>query len=263
MKDLAWIYISNTTSYGSQQQGWSTAHEGNGSLPPVANLAASWNGNAFLNQRVGIVLEDDLLFPMRITLDEAPPKKERHQYLLWKLKRHLPYPVEQVSLRYLPLSQANTYLTYSLPTPWLQEMDQLFQSNGVHCGYVGGLFSTLIENATNSRGKASIGIFGDFYLLAQQSGRGDYERFNVRRLPFLSDQRLDVETMVQQDLEPFCEQASAANPVYLYNFEPALDSEFRDIMRRLKTNLQHVHMAPPHGNALKRFKTYLERGGMA
>lgn len=260
MNDLSWIYISNQASEGSQGQGWRRSHISSDLLPAVSSLRQVWSEQAFSSQKVGVLLEDDMLYPMRITLDQTPPRRERHHFLLWKLKRHLPYPVEQVTLRYLPLQQPNTYLTFSLPTPWLEELDRMFREQGVHCGYVGGLFSTLLEEAKGFRGNTAICFFKDFYLLALQNSRGNYERFNVRRLPFDASNQLDFETLLAQDLAPACAAAGAASGIQLYNFAPDFDDAFRDIARQLMAQFPSVRMIAAQGSSLKRFQELLKNG---
>lgn len=260
MNDLSWIYISNQATEGTQANGWRRNHTSEERLPAVASLRQSWDAKAFSGQRVGVLLEDDMLYPMRITLDQTPPRKERHHFLLWKLKRHLPYPIEQVTLRYLPLQQPNTYLTFSLPTPWLEDLDRMFREQGVHCGHVGGLFSTLLEEGKSFRGTTAICFFKDFYLLAQQNSRGGYERFNVRRLPFDAAHRLDFETLLAQDLFPACAANGAGTVIQLYNFDPDFDDVFRDISRQLMAQFPSVRMMAAQGSSLKRFQELLKKG---
>lgn len=260
MTDLDWIYISSNRSEGSHDGGWQTLHAQSEGLPPAADLVAGWNAQAFSTKKVAVVLEDDFLYPMRIALDGAPPRKELHHFLLWKLKRHLPFPVEQVSLRYLPLTAPHTYLTFALPNPWLEALDRAFSDRGVHCGYVGGLFSTLLENATSLRSDTSVGFFGDFYLLTKRGKRGDYEHFSTRRLPYGVDGKLDLDTLIEHDLEPVCREAGSAK-VSLYNLAPELDRAFTEVFQRLKSNHASVWAAVPEGTALQRFQSYMGLGG--
>jgi len=260
MTDLAWIYISSKRTEGSHGGGWRSDHQSPEGLPQVADLVTGWDPRAFESKKVAVVLEDDFLYPLRIALDSAAPKKELHHYLLWKLKRHLPYPVEQVGLRYLPLTAPNTYLTFSLPNPWLDALDQSFSQRGVHCGYVGGLFATLLENTSTMRGNTAVCLFGDFYLLTKLGKRGEYERFSTRRLPYDVEGRLDLDTLIDQDLDPICRE-TGPNKVSLYNLAPELDTHFTKIFQRLKSHYPGVWAAVPEGSALQRFQKYMGLGG--
>ena len=263
MKDLCWIYISRHGLEGRHTQTWSARYEPGEGLPPLNVLSKAWERHAYASTKVAVLIEDDLLFPMRITLDETPPRKEIHHYLLWKLKRHLPYPVEQVTLRYLPLEAPNTYLTFALPTPWLEELHGHFQSHNIQCGYVGGLFATLLENTKAIRGTTAIGFFGDFYVLTKRNGKESYERFSARRLPFDASDALDTETLLQHDLEPVCQTGGPQTPVHLFNFAPELDPAFRQLSNQLKSRYSHVQVAETQGTALERFQRSFQAGGLS
>lgn len=263
MKDLHWIYISRHGLEGRHARNWSAPLETSEGLPSLEKLTNAWDRHAYQGAKLALLIEDDLLFPMRIQLEEAPPRKEISDFLLWKLKRHLPYPVEQVTLRYLPLDAPNTYLTFALPTPWLKELHDHFQANNIHCGYVGGLFATLLENTHAAKGTTAIGFFGDFYLLTTRNGRDGFQRFNTRRLPFDGQNQLDMDTLLSHDIDPVCQESDAQSQVHLYNFAPALDPAFRQLSEGLRQRYGHVRAATCHGSALDRFRASFQAGGMA
>ena len=262
MKNLPLIYINTHGCEGSHQGGWTQDLEGSGHLPPVAKLVAACDPRAFQSDRAAILLEDGLLHPLRVQLDEKVPARELSQFLLWRLKRFLPYPIDQVELRYLALREPGSYLTFSLPRTWVAELFEAFQQRGVHCGYIGGLFVTLLENRPALKDRMVLCLFRGIYLLAELDEQGGYSRFQTRRLPFRmgpEGEELDIETLIQADLAPLLKGQPAMT---LFNFEPGLASPFRALTEALGQHSGQVTAAPLAGPVLQRFTDCLQGRGV-
>ena len=259
MKNMNYIYLSNQAMQGSHQQGWSVNFDGDSRLPSAEHLTSLLDPAVFEGEKLSLLLQDSLLLPLRVVVEEKVGKRELNQYLLWKLKRFLPYPIENVLLRHVPLTDPNTYLTFSLPKSWVHDVFESFRKQGVHCGYLGGLFSTLLEGRPEFKGRLCFCLFADVYLLCEQTTQGVYETFNVRRLPLDTDGGLDLETLVDTDLTPALEQSD--RPLTMLNFEPDLEGPFAALVREVQNRAQ-VEQPALQGGTLERFQACLSQTGV-
>lgn len=246
MRDCTFFYLSDSFFLGPEGPVANWAE--NKGLPAIDRMRKVIQEAPLNHGQAGLLIKDDLLHPLRVDLEEKVPAKERSQYLLWKLKRFLPYPVDQVSLRYLPLAEENNYLTFSLPTAWTQAVHEAFKARGVHCGYMSGLFASLLENLTAMRGQTVIGFFEDCYLAASLDRNGTYQEMRTRRLPLLQDGNLDTQTLINADLA-FLQQRT--EPISILCFAPAYDQAVQDLCTALEVPSFPGGTASP--SALDRF----------
>lgn len=222
MNEIPLIYITPHQSQGSHGDGW-LLERADGALPLVKAWLDQLPESVFETEKLVLLISDALMYPLRVTLTEKVKANELDQYLLWKLKRYIPWPTDQVELRYLPLAGEHTWLTFSLPKPWCEGIFEAFRERGVHCGYVGGAFTYLLENQQHMRNHANLCFFNDYYLFAELDGGGFYQNFRMRRLPFRDDEGLDldVDTLYQQDLVALLTELE--RPLQVFNFEPRLE----------------------------------------
>lgn len=230
MTTLPLIYLDTQRLCGSHEGGWQVDLGGEGGLPTAADLLQRLPTSAFSSRQTALLIEDGLLFPLRIQLEQTVKGREVVDFLKWKLKRLLPYPIDQVQIRYVALQEENTYLTFSLPQPWVDTIYDKFSEAGVHLGYVGGLFSSLLENAPVLRGGVNIAFFRDMYLIAELDARGQYLRFHSRRVPFDGQGTVDLRTVLNVDLQPLFEQHPG--PIRLMNLAPELAISFPELIQR-------------------------------
>jgi len=205
-----WIFVRQTTCSGDWDSGWETALSGEGQLPQPLEIVHAAGAHEAPSEKLGVLLEDALLFPLRITLEEPAPRAELPRFLAWKLKRYLPFSADAAVIRWVDLPEANTYLTFSLPGGWAEKLVEGFAETGRQCGYIGGAFTTLLENVAGFRGRRAIGLFEDFYVTAALDERGRYTDYRLRRCP-ISDEHggLDAETLVT-DWQPLAAEADDA-----------------------------------------------------
>ncbi len=201
MKAKTLLYLTPRACLGSHAGGWRVDLDEAG-LPAPNQLLAQLPEVAFSAAQLAVLIADSQMHPLRVTVETKVKKSELSQYLGWKLKRFLPWPIDQVSLRYLPLAEPDTWLTFALPTTWLDALYAGFRERGVACGYIGGAFATLLEQQPRLRNHTNICFFDDTYMVAELDGSGAYRTFKSRRLPFrdLEGGQLDIDTLHHQDL---------------------------------------------------------------
>ena len=212
--------------------------------------------SVFQSDKAAVLLQDSWLNPLRIHLEEKVSRSELPKFLIWKLKRFLPYAADQAEIRHIDLGDGH-YLTFTLPKPWLQDLYQALADKGVACGYIGGLASTLLENRPYLTGKLSLCLFADTYVLCEQNEQGGYLDFRLRRLPY-NETQLDVETLVKSDLGPLMQKSE--RPLTAINFEPRLAGDFKN----LSNHLSGSNMTELHGPTLARFQScWNGQGGLS
>ena len=201
--------------------------------------------------KLAVLVKDDLMHPLRIELEERVPVREREAFLLWKLKRFLPYPTEQVALRFLELTEPNQFLTFSLPRTWIRELFDGLAGMGVHCGHIGGLFTTLLEHRPDWRDKRVLGLLEDYYMVAELEGGGRIRDFSGRRLPFDLEGGLDVNTLVNGDLAGRLQEET---PLVVVNLAPGLEQAMPGLAKMAADFTAPIElMVSPKANALNRF----------
>ncbi len=257
------IYLAPESCQGDHQNGWQQSLERSEGLPGVGQLMARMEPAVFERDRAALLLKDDLLHPLRIRLDQKAGNRELPDFLRWKLKRFLPYPIEEVRLRFVPLQEPLTYLTFSLPGPWLDALDGAFKEKGVQCGYIGGLFATLIENQPAFHDSLCLCLYHDFYLLTALDAEGNYLHFQMRRLPYAANERLDTGTLLHSDLEPVLREKAGAHRLIAINFEPALDADFHELVERLRAVSLPVKAPVQRGSTLQRFQNLMHAKAVA
>ena len=222
-----WIFVRQDSCAGDWDGGLQSALGGDGNLPAPLEIVRFAARRDAPNGKLGVLLEDALLFPLKITLEERAPRAELQRFLAWKLKRYLPFSADHAVIRWVDLPEENTYLTFSLPGSWPEKLVDGFAEEGRHCGYIGGAFTTLLENVTTFRERRSVGLFDDFYVTAALDKQGRYTDFRLRRLP-LTDDALDVETLVSD-----WQQAAATGPILLCDLRERVTDEPIATMKRL------------------------------
>ena len=257
MTDHPWIYLSPTECHGSHEGGWKQSLEPATDLPATSLVMDNLPAKVFATHRVGILLMDDLLHPLRLKLDQPAKPAELKPFLSWKLKRYLSYPIDKAEIRFLPLEEEHNYVTFSLPRPWVDGLFQALKTKGVHCGYIGGLFSTLLEKTRLCWNSFSIAFFDQVYLFAEVATSGKLLQFRTRRLPFGHDGSLDVATLVHSDLEAFLRADKTEKKVQVLNFSPDLQSHMAALQRELNQFRKDVVVPQLAGPALDRFITLM------
>ena len=249
---LNYIYIDQN---GAQGMGRRIDVPNQRGLPPVRALIEAF-GEHTPSGKLAVIIKDDLMHPLRVDLDEKPPAKELNQFLLWKLKRYLPWPIDQVEMRALPLKEDLAWLTFSLPKPWIAELYESLETRGAQCGYIGGLFATLLENNPLFRAHHTIAFFDDFYTIAHLDKNGDYHNLRSRRLPFDTNDQLDIQTLVQSDLDPLMQ---GDNQWALFSLAPQLDASLRAIKDALSVQTRYIEVVGQ--DPLERFQSCLHLKG--
>lgn len=241
---MKYLYLDHQQLIGEQWQQPLSATR----LPAAEALVDLAGKHLEGKDKLTLLLKDDLMHPLRIQLDEKVSPKDLDKYLCWKLKSFLPYDVDQIALRSLPLDHENTWLTFSLPKAWLNALNLRFKERGFHCGYVGGLMSTLLENSNYFNNKRTLCFFEDFYMLVTLDRKGQWRQCHTRRLPYGKEGRLDVDELVKADLEALF-QGDQQN--CMINFCAALDTDFHQIARKLSV----VDVPSVQGTALERYQS--------
>ena len=263
MTSFPYLYISTNDCQGSHGAGWHQSLPETEGLPPVPKLMAALSPEVFQTGKIGVLIEDDLLHPLRIEMEEKVSSRELPQFLLWKLKRFLPYPVDQAAMRYLPLREKGSYLTFSLPDSWVRELFEAFRKEKVHCGYMGGLFATLAENHPLLRDRLSICFYRDCYLVTELDAGGAYLDFRLRRLPYDQHGQLEVTTLVESDLAPLLRARETEKPVLLLNLSGVLDTFFERLVRALKTVEPELDAPLLRGATVARFLDFMAQKAVA
>ncbi|MDJ0838965.1 MAG: hypothetical protein QNK37_20765 [Acidobacteriota bacterium] len=189
-----WIFVKSNGCEGNWDDGWSIDLEPRELLPAAGEIAAAAGGTV-CPPKLGVLVEDALLHPLRLTLEERAPARELEKFLTWKLKRFLPFDVSRAKVCSAPLKEDNTYMTWSLPGTWLDQLTEGLAAQGAQCGYVGGIFATLLENSPGFRGSKIIGLFDELFIYAELDRSGGYLDYRTRRLPLREDGSLDDETL--------------------------------------------------------------------
>ena len=247
----AYLYLTKTTCQTANQSFELETEQG---LPSIARLFQALDTAATGDRKMAVLLQDDLLHPLRIELEQKPGRRELTQFLGWKAKKFLPWPIDDVALRYLPLAESNTWLTFALLQSWTTTLFDGFKARDIHCGYIGGLCMTLLENTPALRNHETLAFFDDFYLHCRLDQKGHYQHFGIRRLPFDAAGRLDTETLIGSDLQ------AMDGSLKILNFAPALDHQILPIRQALGQN----GPANTGGNTLERFLDVMQgRGGAA
>lgn len=249
MAAIPWIYINPQFIYGSHGSGWRKKLPESNGLPSAADVIAALDPAVFEHKKLRLVLEDDLMLPLQVELDKKVSQRELAQYLLWKLKRHIPYPTEQIELRYLSLEQGERYLTFSLPKFWLEPLHQGLKDRGVQLGYVNGAFLTLLDQYAACNDKLLLCVYRDFYLMTQLDKKGRMLWFRSRRLPYNDADQLDMQTWLHADLEPVVRGEAQGHEVIVFNFAEAHQAQGAALQRALAGLGATVSLKPEQASA--------------
>lgn len=256
MKAIPLIYIAPGVTQGTHAGGWHLDLASK-ELPPVKAWVDALPDDVFGADKLGLLISDAWTHPLRVTLEEKVKKSELPQFLTWKLKRYLPWPADQVTVRYLPLGDDDTWLTFSLPTPWLEGIYAALEAKGVACGFMGGAFATLLENQPRLRNHTNLCFFDDYYVLADLDSAGNYQHFSTRRLPFADSEghQLDIETLHTQDLA--VPLAKLERPLQVFNLAPGLEGSVQALGARIRQTGASVDAVRLEGNPLQRLEASL------
>ena len=257
MTQLPLIYVTSHHCQGDQNGGWTQSLDSKEDLPPVSALTPIFDNHAS-GRKLALLLEDGLLYPMKVTLDRKAGKRELPQFLSWKLKRFLPYPIEQVALRFVPLQEPLSYLTFSLPNPWVSGLFDHLQKQNIHCGYVGGALCSLLESCPGLREKWVFCLYDDFYLLCLLDKTGAYLEFRNRRLPFTAGQDgvLDRETLLNSDLVPLLTKKRV--PLVALDFSSQRQDAFGPLVEEMEKLSQGLQVFDGEGSFLQRYRRIWE-----
>lgn len=253
----AWIYLNTKQCFGSHEGGWSRQTACRGELPAAQDLAEIVDERAFQEKKLGLLLMDDLLHPLRLKLDQPAKGQELTSFLLFRLKRYLSYSVDAAEIRYFPLADDLSYLTMSLPKPWLDGVYGFFQEKGVQLGYVGGLLTTLLTETSLGWGRLTIGLYRDVYVLAEMDEAGRLVQFRTRRLPLKADETLDIQTLVHSDWEGFMQETPPTRTVQLLTLTDDHDGDLATMRMEMDRFRAGTEIPSLAGNALQRFQTLL------
>lgn len=253
-----WLYISNNHLEGSWNGGWSTSLDASELLPAPKDISNAAAGHAGAAGKLGVILDDTLMHPLRVSLEEKPKASERTRFIHWKLKRYLPFSVEQAEVRWLPLEDGDneTYQTFSLPRVWPNRLHEGLADVGLQAGYVGGLYSTLLENSKAFQGRRSIALFDQFYFSAELDGAGRYLDFRGRRLPDDAQGGVDVQTLIRDDFAEIL--GGAEHAVRVCDFSN--DGQGAHIVQTLSQLGHPVENLTSGGSVLERFMICLKGG---
>jgi len=210
--------------------------------------------------KIAVLVEDDLLRPIRIQLEKKVARRDLGRFLAWKLKRLLPYPVDQSVLRHIPLAEPLTYLMLALPQPWVESIHQAFARHGVQCGFISNLFHSLTSSLL-VKGKTSLWFFRDFYLCATLDSKGALLRYRLRKLPLNQQQHLDLDTLLQSDLPPLLDQNDM--PLQLICMSHKWDDLMNDTRIGLANLSANTHFEAMSGSHLSRVQYILTTTGAA
>ncbi|CAM2007738.1 hypothetical protein [Acanthopleuribacter pedis] len=257
----AWIYLNTNQCFGSHQGGWSREMTCRGELPTPHDLEEMVDERAFGEKRLGLLIMDDLLHPLRLKLDK--PEKDPRAFLQFGLRHYLNFSVETAEVRFFPLSEELTYLTMALPKPWIEGVYAFFENKGVQLGHIGGLLTTLLSETKLGWNAVTIGIYREVYLLVEMDEKGGFVQFRTRRLPLAADGQLDIQTLVHSDWEGFMQPTPAQRAVKLL----ALTEDHQDQLATMRAELgrfRDTTLVPQlGGNSLARFQALLQQPSLA
>jgi len=258
--NFPWIYVTTRGIEGDWNGGWTHELELASGLPATGSLLDALDAYPSDGNKLGLLLEDAALYPLRIDLEQKASPRELDQFLLWKLKRFLPFPIEDTEMRHLPLSEPNTYLTFSLPKHWIHKVFEGCSERGKQLGYIGGMFTALLENQGCFRGRRSIALFDEFFAAAALDNKGHFRDYRTRRLPLLSDgsgETIDLDTLIHTDWKPLMDEET--EPVFLLDFRGG-DTPTHLIWDALGNEGLAVTGARPEGPVLARFQAWMKDG---
>lgn len=263
MTATPWLYINSQHLFGSHGSGWRQTLPESSGMPAATEVIERLDLAVFENKKLSILLEDDLMLPLQVELDKKVSQKELSQYLLWKLKRHLPYPTDQIELRYIPLEDGKRYLTFSIPKFWLQPLFDGLKARGVHVGFIGGVFLTLLDQYKASKDKLMLCVYRDFYLMTQVDKKGRMLWFRTRRLPYNDQDQLDLATWVHSDLAPVIEGEAKGKAVNIFDFSATHSAHHSALRQALTAKGADVTLLPDNGagaaaNPLALFRNLVE-----
>jgi hypothetical protein len=238
------IYLNATHIYGSHESGWQKPLPDSKGIPSAKDVIERLDPGVFAQKKLSLLLEDDLMLPLQVELDKKVSGKELAPYLLWKLKRHIPYPTEQIELRFVPLASQQRYLTFSIPKFWVNELFQGLKDRGVQLGFIGGVFLSLLDQLSSCHDKVLLCIYRDFYLMTQLDKKGRMLWFRTRRLPYNDQDQLDLDTWLNSDLTPVLENEGAGKALAVYDFSGVYQSHHGLLHNGLGRGGQTVNVYP-------------------
>lgn len=105
------------------------------------DIAASLLARLGEPKRISLVLGDPFFRMQVLTLDDFPrQEKERHQVILWHIRKVLNYPIDAVRLRYEVLQRGPGGVTLWLtlcPEDEVKALEAAFSKRGCQVGYIG------------------------------------------------------------------------------------------------------------------------------
>lgn len=236
---------------------WNRVSDHGAHLPQPADMVRHLPSGALEHGRIGFALEERYLNPIRVAIDKKLQKREIESYLLWKLKKILPYPVDQVTLRYRLLRHSNTFLALTLPKNWVQSLYSVFAEAGVKCGFIGGIFHLITEHP-KFRDQAMLCLFHHSYSFCSLERNGELRDYRHRRLPFNDTEDLDVAAMAGSDLANILEQLEKDRTLWVLNLSPGLDHASGELAERLHEVHPAITRPPLSGGALERFRSIIQ-----
>jgi hypothetical protein len=122
-------------------------------------------------KRLSLILGDPFFRMQVLTLEDFPRQEaERHQVILWHIRKVLNLPLDAVRLRYEVLQKTPGAVTLWLtlcPEEGARDLEQAFSARGCHLGYVG---ASSVELYNLGRAKDVVAPEGSCLLINRTTG---------------------------------------------------------------------------------------------
>lgn len=248
MKHIPWILISNDhiTIAGEPEQRVPLPAQESG-FPRVGDIIAALPETIWSHEKLAVGLRDDMLYPLKVDLEEEGSAKERNHFLLWKLKKLLPLPVENAVVRYLPGDRPKRYIAFTLGKTWVDQLCNAFEEKGVQLGYIGPTYASAL---TAPRGTESdLLLLKDFYLY-QSSNEAHGFTVRCRRYPLDETDKVDVAGLLKSDFLPL--RGEGEGKPRLLAADPSADPLFTALGQQAQTRENFETITLNGGEAARR-----------
>lgn len=244
-RNTHWLYLDGSGCQGSYPSFWQTQWPAATELPEVRSVTEALQ-QAQVTGRAALLLDENWLRPLKLQREPSMSRKNLPEFVRWRLKRYLPYAVDQALVRFIALADSDQLLVMTLPEPWVNRLFEACQSVGLHLGYIGALSTWLMENR-QPPSSCSLLLYRETYSWFQVDRKSRAKDYSHRHLPLLSDGSLDVQTMVDRDLSN-----GLNSPLRLINLDASHDRKANDLVTAIRNKGGSVTANATSGSLVER-----------
>ncbi len=226
VKTSQWIYVSRNSIQSNVPTPWRkdwTQPE----LPEPQKIVDCLDEHQMDSGKAALLLDESWQRPLRLERESNIAKKDLDAFVRWRLKRYLPYAIEQALVRYVALGVSEQILVTSLPKPWVDGVYEACAKRGTQLGFIGGL-SSLFLGLKSYANTCVVAIYADSYVVIEFDRKARFLDYTHRHLPETDQASIDIDTLVDRDLSGL-----NAPRLQLLNFEAKHTHDCQLIAQRL------------------------------